>query len=39
MLRYDEENRTIEEIQFEKDLPSGKLIGYSQKPGIFVIVE
>ena len=39
MLRYDEGTRTFEDIKFTRDLVEGKLRGFSQKPGIFVIVD
>ena len=39
LLRYDEEKRDFEEINYYINLIDGKVTGYTTKPGIFVIVE
>ena len=39
LLRYDEESRDFEEINYYINLIDGKVTGYTTKPGIFVIAE
>lgn len=39
LLRYDEISRRFYEVDYYIDLVDGKVIGYTSKPGIFVIVE
>lgn len=39
MVRYDEATRTIKQVDYTIDLINGRLVGTTNKPGIFVIVD
>jgi hypothetical protein len=39
MLRYDETTRTIKQVDYTIDLINGRVVGTTNKPGIFVIVD